>query len=68
MADNEQHVSRHHHSHGKRHEDGAAIFKRKSLSAIERRKKISKALFMCTMVLAIIMMAAAAYAYLYSGD
>lgn len=29
----------HHHHHGHR-EDGSAIFKKKSLNAIERRKKI----------------------------
>lgn len=66
MVDIDHHGhSHHHHKHGEIHEDGSAIFKRKSLNAIERRKKISKVLFICMLLVAITMLTAAIYLYMF---
>lgn len=64
MADTDKHGHSHHHH---KHEDGSTIFKRKSLNAIERRKKISKVLFICMTVVAITMLIAVIYLYI-SGE
>ncbi|MBQ8096779.1 MAG: hypothetical protein IJ243_06810 [Prevotella sp.] len=44
-----------HHHHHHHHMDGASKFKRKSLMALERRKKVAKWLWRILVALAIIM-------------
>ena len=39
----------------KQHYDDASVFKRKSLNAIERRKKMEKVLYYCMILTAIIL-------------
>lgn len=62
MSEHKHHSSKHHHHHM----DGASKFKRKSLLAIERRKKLSKWLFWALVVIAILM--AIAVVYVYKAD
>lgn len=55
----------HHHSdnHHHHHEDGSAIYKRKALSAIERRKRNAKIMFALLSLVAALMACAAMFAY-----
>ena len=53
MSQEHQHHHHHHHRHHK--EDSATKFKRKSLKAIERQKKIKKWLFRGLCLVAILM-------------
>jgi cell division protein FtsL len=45
----------HHHHHHQTHQDGATMFKLKSLKAIQRRKMIEKVLKAIVTVIAILM-------------
>ena len=54
--------SHHHHHH--RHEDEATKFKRRSLMAIEMRKKIAKWTFRALCVIAVIMAIAVVIVYM----
>ena len=57
-----KHSSSHHHHHHHKM-DGASKFKRKSLMAIERRKKIEKWLFRIMIVVAVILAIAVVAVY-----
>ena len=62
MAEQSKSSSGHHHHHH-HHMDGASKFKRKSLMAIERRKKIEKWLFRGLVLVAILMAIAVVVVY-----
>ena len=62
MADNSSSHHHHHHHHHKM--DGASRFKRKSLLAMERRKKIEKWLFRSLLAFAIILGAVVVLTYM----
>lgn len=62
MADNSSSHHHHHHHHHKM--DGASRFKRKSLLALERRKKIEKWLFRSLLAFAIILGAVVVVTYM----
>ena len=62
MAEQSKSSSGHHHHHH-HHMDGASKFKRKSLMAIERRKKIEKWLFRAVVLIAILMAIAVVVVY-----
>lgn len=53
MEKNTKEKSHHHHHHYR--EDDSAIFKQKSLNAIERRKRLKKITFIALVVIAILL-------------
>ena len=53
--------NKHHHHH----RDGASEFKYRSLNSMELRKKISKVLKIIMTVIAVLMVCAVIYAYLF---
>ena len=70
QTQNYQHSAHHHHSehhhhhhHSKHQKDWATEFKRRSLKAIEDRKKIEKWLFRALCVVAVLMFIAVVIAY-----
>ena len=62
MAEQSKSSGEHHHHHH-HHMDGASKFKRKSLMAIQRRKKIEKWLFRSLVAVAILMALAVVVVY-----
>ncbi|MBR2234547.1 MAG: hypothetical protein IJ892_05785 [Prevotella sp.] len=62
MAEQTKSSGEHHHHHH-HHMDGASKFKRKSLMAIQRRKKIEKWLFRALILVAILMAIAVVVVY-----
>ena len=58
----EQHHHHHHHHH---HKDGASRFKERSLNAIVLRQKLEKWGKLILLVVALLMILAVAYVYLF---
>lgn len=66
MPEENKELQHHHHHHHHHHKmDGASKFKRNSLLAIERRKKIAKYGLRAGYILAIIMVLAVIIAYTF---
>lgn len=65
MSEEKKEQQHHHHHHHHHKMDGASKFKRNSLLAIERRKKIAKYSLRAGYILAIIMVLAVIIAYTF---